>query len=508
MAESQKSGIGSALSYQYMSSLAFVASGGLFYIFIAKFLPTSSVGAISLLLAITSLMNILFSFGFPISAQHFISFNLGKGDAAEMHSLARRLLFISLLLSLAGIAFTIIMARPFALLFFHNSSYTIYVEFTSVYIAALVIFGVLHGSALGFQLFKTDAKIYLSSASISYFVGLILFFFFHDLIYLLLGLTLSYVYGSIIYIVVIFFRRPAVSEKTRKTTLKLILSYSWPIILSNLIGYGAVYVDRFVVAYFLDLSTLGVYTFVLTVSTSLTFLATPIVNILVPKLSEFYSVGDREGLKKGLNLASTMLVLIYSPLVLGIASIAPIALSLLANSNYERGYVALIILFFVTSIFILRYVIGSVIYAVRKTRVYVFSTTLTLLTNVSLSFFLIPRFGMVGAAIANSSVIVGSFFVLYYYAIIKDIGNFDWVTVLKVWLSAVVMFVVVTAERMILGDHLIMLPLYIVTGALVYVMTVNLIHPLHRLDREEFLSYVPLRFNLKNLAAFFLGRAF
>lgn len=508
MASSQENSIGTAISYQYISSFAFVVSGSLFYIFIAKFLPTSSVGAISLLLAITSLLNIIFSFGFPISAQHFISFSLGKGDVAEMYSLARRLLLISLLFSLASVAFTLGMARPFSLLFFHNESYTMYLQFASVYIAAQVMFGVLHGSALGFQLFKTDAKISLSSASLSYFMGLIFFFLLHGLLYLLLGLTLGYIYGSIIYVIAIFFRRPWVIEKSRKTNLNLILSYSWPIILSSLIGYGSLYVDRFVVAYFLDLSALGVYTVVLTVSASLSILAGPMVNILIPKLSELFSLNDREGLKRGVNLSSAMLMLIYSPLALGIASVAPVALLLLANSNYDRGYFALVVLLFISSIFNLGNVIGSIVYAVRRTRVYVISTSLTLLTNVSLSFFLIPRLGMVGAAIANSSVIVVSFFVLYYYAIIRGIGNFDWVTILKIWASSVSMFVVVTTERMILGNHLIMLPLYIVTGAIVYVVALNLIRPLHGLNRDEFLSYIPIRFNLKRLAKFFLGRSF
>ena len=508
MVESPDGSIGSALSYQYLSSIVFVASGGFFYILIAKFLPTSSVGVIALILAITSLLNIVFSFGFPVSAQHFISFNLGKGDSVEMHSLARRLFLIGIVLSIASVAFTLIMAKPFAILFFHNETYSIFVDIASLYVAAQIIFGILHGSALGLQLFKTDALIYLSSASISYFLGLLFLFIFHSIHDLLIGISLSYLYGSLLYVIVIFFRKPSVTKRSKKTTLNLIFSYSWPLILSGLVGYGSGYVDRFVVAYFFDISTLGIYSFVLTVSSSFSFFAGPIVNILVPKLSEFFSINDRESLIKGINLSSALLTLFYSPLALGVASLAPLILSLLANSAYERGYPALIILFFFSSIFILTNVMGSVIYAVRRTRVYVLSTSLTLASNVILSFLLIPRSGMVGAAIANSSVMVVSFVVLYYYSVIKVTGSYNWAMVLKIWFSSLIMFVSVTVERTVVGYHIIALPLYVLTGAAVYLSALNLTHPLRKLNRDEFLSYLPARFNIRKAVDVLLRRAF
>ena len=500
--------IGSALSYQYLSAVSFTAFGGAFYIFIAKFLPTSEVGVVSLLLAITSLLNIIFSFGLPISAQHFISYNLAKDDQIEMYSLTKRFLVIACLLSMTSVGITLIVARPFALLFFHNVSYTSLVDTGALYIAALTIFGTLHGSALGLQIFKTDAIIYLSAASLSYFVGLVFLFVFHGIFYLLIGLSVSYIYGSIFYVVVIFTRRSPITETSRKTSLHLIFAYSWPIILSSLMGYGSNYVDRFVVAYFLDISTLGIYSFVLIVSSSLSFLAGPLVNILIPKLSEFFSLNDIEKLTKGVNLSSALMILIYSPLALGVAALSPIALSLLARSTYASGSTALMILLGVSSVFVLWNILSSVIYAVRKTRVYIIITSLTLISNILLSFLLIPRIGMVGASIANSSVIVISFMISYYFAITKEVKKYDWVTVMKVWLSSLTMFVVVFIERTQIGNGLDMLPLYIFTGAIVYTAMLNLTHSLRRLSKDEFIGFIPVSFGLRKSVQIILGWAF
>lgn len=508
MAQSPHNDITSSLSYQYMSGTIYVVSGGLFYIFIAKFLPTYTVGAVSLLLAIVALLTTFFSFAFPTSAQHFISFHIGKKDYAETHSLALRLVWISVLLSLASIAFTLLAAKPLAILFFHNSADTILVDIASIYVAISVMFGVLHGTALGFQMFRTDAFIYLSSASASYFVGLAFLFVLHSIFYLVVGLTLSYFYGSIFYVIKLFSKRRTPWEPSRKTTTQLIFSYSWPLVLSGLLGYGSSYGDRILVAYFLNLDLLGIYSFVLIVSTSLYFLGGPIVNVLFSKLSEFYSTGDKVKLVKAVNLSSTLLMLIYPPVALGVASISPIVLSLLAQPVYSIGYVALTIVLGSSSIFVLGSVVSSVLSAVRKTRVYILSTASTLASNVILSVLLIPRFEMLGAAIAYSSVFVISFVINYYYAITKEVGGFDWVTVLKIWSSSVIMFVMVSIERFVFGNFVRMLPLYILTGALFYLISLNLTRSMKRIKRDEFLSYLPMRFGFRRIAGILLSIAF
>ena len=453
-------------------------------------------------------MNVAFSFGFPAAAQHFISFHLGTGDHNETRSVARKILVISVVLSMVSLAFTLVTARWFAILFFHNPYDTPLIEAASFYIAISVLFGVLHGSALGFQMFRTDAIIYLSSASLSYIIGLVLLLVFHGIIYLIIGLTLSYLYGSAFYMFYVFIRMPKRRVTSNKTSLPLILSYSWPVMLSGLIGYGSSYVDRFVVAYYLNLSTLGIYSFILLVSSSLSFLSGPVTNVLVPKLSEYFSTEDSEKMKIGINLSSIVTVLIYSPFAMGLAAVAPVALMLLARQIYASGYVALIILLGTSSIFVLSGVLGSVIYAVRKTRVYVVTTTLTLVSNVALSFLFIPRFGMIGASVANSSVLVVTFIVLYHYAVRTRLKNFDWNTVLKVWLSSLVMFVIVTAERMLLGNFIHLLPLYVLSGVFFYWIAINLTRSLQRLKREEFLSYIPSRFRFRSIVSLFLVKAF
>lgn len=508
MSQYTRGSIASSLSYQYISVVIYIVFGAIFYIIMAKFLPTYDVGIISLLMAVSTIFATVFSFGTFNSSQHFISYNLGVGDDIEIYSLVKRLLSLSSVLSLGAIVFTFAISGPVATLFFHSSSYGKLIDSVSVYIASLILFNDLHGTALGLQLFRTDARIYLSSASISYVVGIIFYLIFHSIMFLFFGITAAYALGIVLYILALFSGSKLPREGGGKMNFSVIFSYSWPLILANLIGSGAIYIDRFVVAYFLNLSNLGIYSFVLLIYSSITFLSAPIANLLLPKFSEFFSLKDKDKLVRGVALSSNILLLLYSPIALGIASISPIVLSLLAKQEYATGYVALSILMGTSTIFILGGVFSSLISAVRKTRVYILSTVSTLLSNILLSVLLIPSFGMTGAAIANSSVPVISFGILYYFSVVKGIGTFDWITPIKLLSSSLLMFVLVSTERIMLGDRLVMLPFYIITGTVFYLVALNLMRSLRRVNKEEFLFYLPEKFRLKKIVAALLMRSF
>jgi len=80
--------------------------------------------------------------------------------------------------------------------------------------------------------------------------------------------------------------------------------------------------------------------------------------------------------------------------------------------------------------------------------------------------------------------------------------------VLKLWFSSLAMFALVTLERLELGNALRMLPLYIVTGIIVYVTMINLTHSLSKLNKDEVLSFIPTYLKLRRIARVVLSGAF
>jgi len=62
--------------------------------------------------------------------------------------------------------------------------------------------------------------------------------------------------------------------------------------MASLIGYGATYLDRFIVSYLMNLSLLGIYNFALLIPSAISFIIGPFSTILLPKLSEMYRRGE------------------------------------------------------------------------------------------------------------------------------------------------------------------------------------------------------------------------
>ena len=60
----------------------------------------------------------------------------------------------------------------------------------------------------------------------------------------------------------------------------------------------------------------------------------PVSNLLVPKLSSFFSLDNKEGFRKSIRILLNIVSLIYIPAALGIAALSRIILYEFAGSDY------------------------------------------------------------------------------------------------------------------------------------------------------------------------------
>jgi len=162
-------------------------------------------------------------------------------------------------------------------------------------------------------------------------------------------------------------------------------------------------VDRFIVSFLINLSELGIYNFALVLTNAISILTLPFTSVLLSWLSEFYGRGDRESFRLYSLKASEVLTAIYIPVALLVASLSPSLLLFLANINYIPGAVPIIIILTVSSLTVSVNIFAVALKAIRKTRIFIASSSLGLLSNVILSVILIPRIGIDGAAIGYAS---------------------------------------------------------------------------------------------------------
>ena len=487
--------------YQFTGAAVQVFSGAAFYLVIVRLFSTSKVGAIALFLAILGLFGIIFSFGLATTIQHFTSYHLGKGDYAALRMTLRRLLLYAAALAIAGALTTVLASGPISMVFLHTQVYSGLVRLLGLVLVGNIIYGILNGALLGLHRFRLAAMISIVSSVLYYFgaIGLTLMVrSVSEIVYgWAIGTYLGTALGIIALVTIVRGIKPVgtgsippLGRYEREGADALII-YTLPVFLSGIIGYGATYVDRFVVAGLMTLSSLGIYNFALLVVGGIGFIASPFTSILLPKFSALFGAGLRGSIKDQVRMSTLLLSAIYVPIALAIAALAPTILGLLGGRGYLGGSVPLSVIMFFSAAVVSATILSSAIASIRRTRVFVYSSAAALASNVLLSILLIPRFGLLGASIGFSSAGVAPFLVLLVFSRRERLVSFDVSGMEKVWASSVATFLLLMALELWVGSGVLMLLPYIVLGGALYLLLLKALGTFRGESKESIISLFP-----------------
>ena len=492
----EKEYVGVSAIYQFLGNGVQVIAGSLFYIFAARLFDTTYLGNIALFIAIVGLFSIVFSVGLNTAVTHFISSSLYSPNYST-RSILTKILGLGIILSVLVLIIVFSLSDLISFTFFHNVSDSIYVKLLSIVLMGNILFSILNGAILGFQRFRASAIISVVIWVTYYFGSLVFAFYFRSLEAIIFGWIGGMAIGifvDITYLLLIALKK----RLERKHTVpgsRAIFIYSLPILLSALISYGASYTDRFVVAYLLNTSFLGIYNFSLLIFSGISFISAPFNNITLPKFSQFFGQGDRENIKESVKSASLLLTFVYTPIALGIAALSPLILYFIAGPAYVIGSSALIIVMFLPSLVVIQNILTQAIASVRKTKFFLYSSVASLSLNVLLSFLLIPKFGLAGAAVGFSSVYLASFAMLYWLARKESLVKLNLKGMTKIWISSIIMFIAVYYSFSILypvyGFSPSMLPLLILEGIIIFLIVVRYMKVFSQLEKEFIRSLFP-----------------
>lgn len=481
--------------WQYISSITFVFVGGIFYIFLIHFYNIQIVGVFSLLSAIIYLFSTVFSLGLQQGVQHFISFHLGRGDDEVVRSYIKKFIPVAFGLSFLAFAALWLLSPLLGFLFFHTNSYIEYLRLIDIELLFVIINSILLAMLLGLQNFRLNGLLNVLNLAVGY--GLIIPFIImnSDPIRIIYAWITGYFLTTIFsfYYVQRRMRSPKM-QKSAGVRMIPVLSYSFPIFISGLISYGAAYVDRFIVSYLLNLSELGVYNFALLIVNAMSILTGPFGVILLSRLSAFYGKNDMENFKLYSLKSTEVIIAIYVPLALIVAALSPSILLFLANSNYTLGSLPIMIILISSTFTISTNIFSVTLQAIRKTRLFIISSSVALLVNFILSVLLIPRYGINGAAVGFASTGVGTFFVILYFA--RKYGTFviEYEKILKIYASGFGVFFLMLAVQERLGYSILKLFIFIATGIAVYLFLIRVTEAFSEEDINLFLNMMPGNF--------------
>jgi stage V sporulation protein B len=228
--------------------------------------------------------------------------------------------------------------------------------------------------------------------------------------------------------------------------------------------------DRLVLAYLVDLSTVGIYNYAILVASASLFVVSPFGTVLVPRISALFARQESAAIRKVTPTSISLLALIYVPVALGLAAISPFFLGALVGPGYDAASLPLAILLVLTAVTIPYAILGSLAAGIRRTPALMKASGLALLANVAVSVVLVPRIGMAGAALGNSAMSWVPFLVLYLELRKTGLIQFDQRSLAGIWGAALVMGVSVAVPVGWLGYRPVLAPPFLAIGVGVFAL--------------------------------------
>ncbi|MBE9481799.1 MAG: flippase [Bacteroidetes bacterium] len=179
------------------------------------------------------------------------------------------------------------------------------------------------------------------------------------------------------------------------------LKYSAPLTPNSLIRWITDFSDRYVVGYFLGLSSVGIYSASYAIGNLVSLFVAPIQMILFPELSKLFDNGDIDKVQAYLSSSMKYFLLIAIPAVFGLSALSKPILNILTTSEFASGSIVIPIIALSGLLAGIFQIVINITHLVKKTKFNLYIHVVAALLNIVFNFILIPSIGILGAAIAT-----------------------------------------------------------------------------------------------------------
>jgi O-antigen/teichoic acid export membrane protein len=227
------------------------------------------------------------------------------------------------------------------------------------------------------------------------------------------GLVVGNFIGTlIVYFVLLAYRREQLGLQFDRPLLRKMQSFGLPLVPSALALWVINFVDRRFVIHYNGLAEAGIYSTAIKVASVVTFV---VIAFRTAWPAFAYSIEDDGEARRTYAFVLTYLLTFASWLSLALGALAPWLVEAL-NSSYHRADKGVALLSFAFAVYAGYTVLAIGSGRARRTQLNWLVTGVGAAVNVALNFWLIPRYGMVGAAISTAASYVVLFIGMTIYA--------------------------------------------------------------------------------------------
>jgi len=228
------------------------------------------------------------------------------------------------------------------------------------------------------------------------------------------GLVVGNFTGTLlVYLVLLVYRTEQLGLEFDRALLRRMQKFGMPLVPSALALWTINWVDREFVVWYKGLPEAGVYSAAVKIASVITFL---MVAFRTAWPAFAYSIEDERDAKRTYAFVLTYLLAFTSWAALALGALAPWWVRLLTSPHYQRAEKGVALLAFAGAVYAGYTVLAIGSGRARRTQLNWVVTGFGALVNVGLNFWLIPRWGMVGASISTLAAYVVLFAGMTLYA--------------------------------------------------------------------------------------------
>jgi O-antigen/teichoic acid export membrane protein len=382
-------------------------SGVILVMFFTRKLGVAEYGVYSLVTTLVGVLSITADFGLSMLAIREVAKDHLKFSKYYLNGLIGKLFlfFLNILLLYAII------------LFLNKSSHVNTALFAGLLLLITTTFSDYNLSFLAsLEKFKLYSFLQISETFLWFCIGLILIHHFQSAFVLIIGISFI---KCIFLIISLFLLKKYFYRQKTHLSLTFIISYlkeAFPFFIFMIFGVIYFSIDAIMIAKMLENSEyyLGIYLAAVKLITILLIIPDVISKILYPTFSRLY-VNSPRTLKSGVNEVVIIMWLLSIPVTIGTIFLAHKIIILFFGVQYRYSILPLQILICILPFRFNNFIFGTTLTSAAKQTYRTISASVCVLVNITLNFFLIPLYDIVGASIATVFTELVLFGMYFYY---------------------------------------------------------------------------------------------
>lgn len=377
------------------------------------FAKTLSISEIGLFFSVLSFITFFVFFrdmGICDSFPYFIPAFLVAKNKKNIKSLITLTLYVELGISVLFLILLSFFSKSLSISYFKDPRAKLMILFLAVYFLLDSFSEVLYRSFQAYKnMFLYQATEFTFQALNLIFFSIILFFkanvVYFGLAYVLSSILVIFIFFTI-FIKKLFPDFFRVKSKITKKFAKKVFDYSIPTMTGNLAVQVFSQQTIFFLTFFLGLESVGLYVMATSLGKIASYFFKAVAEVFVPMISEFWNKKDLIKLNYYFNEISILSYVIGLPISLAIMFFSKEALRILYGENFVIASNLLILSCVYYLIQILTVLIKRVLLYTGLPKIARNNTYIMLVTNLTFNLLLIPKFGVIGAGIADLISIV------------------------------------------------------------------------------------------------------